>query len=67
MGFPRFGVFVLCSSDMTQPIKTWPNVDEVVVGDEPRGQALRRRPGRAIADMRANRNPTRMRVLRALS
>ena len=67
MGFPGFGVFVISSTDASRPVKDLANMDEVVA-------AVNREAGRSdeglaivIADMRANRNPTRMRVLRALS
>ena len=67
MGFPHFGVFVISSTDASRPVKDLANMDEVVA-------AVNREAGRSdeglaivIADMRANRNPTRMRVLRALS
>ena len=67
MGFPRFGVFVISSSDSSQPVKDLSNMDEVVAAVN--REAKRSDEGLAIviADMRANRNPTRMRVLRALS
>ena len=67
MGFPRFGVFVISSSDPSRPVKDLSNMDEVVAAVN--REARRSDEGLAIviADMRANRNPTRMRVLRALS
>ena len=67
MGFPRYGVFVICSSDASRPVKDLSNMDEVVAAVN--REANRSDDGLAIviADMRANRNPTRMRVLRALS
>jgi ribosomal protein L37E len=68
IGFPRYGVFVLCSSDMDHPIKTGlDTLDDVVSAMDQ--EANRSEDGLAvlIADMRAHRNPTRMRVLRALS
>lgn len=68
IGFPRYGVFVLCSSDMDHPIKTGlDTLDDVVSAMNQ--EANRSEDGLAvlIADMRAHRNPTRMRVLRALS
>ena len=68
VGFPRYGVFVLCSSDMAHPVKTGLDTLEDVVAAMNR-EASRSEDGQAvlIADMRAHRNPTRMRVLRALS
>jgi hypothetical protein len=68
IGFPRYGVFVLCSSDMAHPIKSGlDTLDDVVSAMNQ--EARRSEDGMAvlIADMRAHRNPTRMRVLRALS
>jgi hypothetical protein len=68
IGFPRYGVFVLCSSDMDHPIKAGlDSLDDVVSAMDQ--EANRSEDGMAvlIADMRAHRNPTRMRVLRALS
>jgi len=68
IGFPRYGVFVLCSSDMAHPVKTGLDTLDNVVAAMNR-EARRSDDGMAvlIADMRAHRNPTRMRVLRALS
>ena len=68
IGFPRYGVFVLCSSDMAHPIKSGlDTLDDIVSAMNQ--EAKRSEDGMAvlIADMRAHRNPTRMRVLRALS
>jgi hypothetical protein len=67
MGFPRYGVFVISSSDASRPVKDLSNMDEVVAAVN--REANRSDEGLAIviADMRANRNPMRMRVLRALS
>lgn len=67
LGFPRYGVFVICSSDMSRPIKGLSTMDDVVSAMDQ--EANRSDDGLAvlIADMRAHRNPTRMRVLRALS
>jgi hypothetical protein len=67
MGFPTYGVFVLCSSDMSHPIKGLTTLDDVVSAMNQ--EANRSEDGLAvlIADMRAHRNPTRMKVLRALS
>jgi len=67
IGFPRYGVFVLCSSDMAHPVKTGLDTLEDVVAAMNR-EARRSEDGHAvlIADMRAHRNPTRMKVLRAL-
>jgi uncharacterized protein DUF6671 len=67
MGFPRYGVFVISSTDPSHPVKDLSNMDELVAAVN--REASRSEEGLAIviADMRANRNPTRMRVLRALS
>jgi len=65
MGFPRFGVFVVCSSDMGQPIKNLSTVDEVIAAMD--REAERSEDGLAVlySDMRAHKNPLRMKVLRA--
>jgi ribosomal protein L37E len=67
LGFPRYGVFVVCSSDWSHPIKDLSAVDDVVSAMNQ--EANRSEDGLAVlyADMRAHRNPTRMRVVRALS
>ena len=68
MGFPRYGVFVLVQQRHgSHPIKGLDPLDDVVSAMNQ--EAKRSEDGLAvlIADMRAHRNPTRMRVLRALS
>ncbi len=67
MGFPEYGVFVIANKDRSQPIKGLASLDEVVAAVD--REANRSDDGSAIliADMRAHRNPTRMKVLRALS
>ena len=67
MGFPEFGVFVVCSSDMSRPIKGLSTVEAVI--DAMDREARRSEDGLAVlySDMRAHRNPTRMKVLRALA
>ncbi len=67
LGFPEYGVFVICGSDPSGPIKGLSTVDEVVAAVDQ--EARRSEDGKAllISDMRAHRNPTRMKVLRALS
>jgi hypothetical protein len=67
MGFPRYGVFVICSSDMEHPIKGLETEAEVLAAMD--REARRSEDGLAVllADMRAHRNPSRMKVLRALS
>jgi len=67
MGFPEYGVFVICGSDPTRPEKNLRTVAEVVAAVD--REAKRSDDGQAlmIADMRAHRNPMRMKVLRALS
>jgi len=67
MGFPHYGVFVICSSDMEHPIKGLDTEAEVLSAMD--REARRSTDGLAVllADMRAHRNPTRMQVLRALS
>lgn len=67
MGFPEYGVFVIANKDRSQPIKGLASLDEVVAAVD--CEANRSDDGTAIliADMRAHRNPMRMKVLRALS
>ena len=67
LGFPDYGVFVICNSDSSQPVKELACLDEVVAAVD--REASRSEDGLAmlIADMRAHRNPMRMKVLRALS
>jgi hypothetical protein len=67
MGFPEFGVFVGCNSDMSHPVKGLNTVDEVIAAMD--HEARRSTDGLAVlySDMRAHRNPMRMKVLRALS
>ena len=67
LGFPRYGVFVVCSSDWSHPIKGLSTVDDVVSAMNQ--EANRSEDGLAVlySDMRAHRNLTRMRVLRAAS
>jgi hypothetical protein len=67
LGFPAFGVFVISSSDPGHPVKDLDTLDAVVAAVD--REAARSQDGEAIviADMRAHRNPTRMRVLRALA
>lgn len=65
MGFPRFGVFVGCNTDMSQPIKNLATVDAVIAALD--REAERSEDGLAVlySDMRAHMNPMRMKVLRA--
>jgi len=65
MGFPAFGVFVVCSSDMSQPIKGLATVEAVIEAMD--REARRSEDGLAVlySDMRAHKNPLRMKVLRA--
>lgn len=64
--FPDYGVFVMKNSDYSQPVKGLQTVDDIVSAVD--REARRSDDGLAlmIADMRAHRNPTRMKVLRAL-
>ena len=67
IGFPDYGVFVICNSDRSQPIKGLSSLDELAAAVD--REASRSDDGTAIliADMRAHRNPMRMKVLRALA
>lgn len=67
MGFPEYGVFVICSSNWDHPVKGLSTEQEVVA-------AMDREAGKSddgmavlVTDMRAHRNPLRMKVVRALS
>lgn len=64
--FPEYGVFVMRNADYSQPVKGLATVDEIVAAVD--REAARSDDGLAlmIADMRAHRNPARMKVLRAL-
>jgi len=66
LGFPDYGVFVL-RSDWSHPIKGLTKLDDVI--SAMRQQADNSPDGASvlISDMRAHRNRTRMKVLRALS
>ncbi len=67
LGFPEFGTFVIANSDPSRPVKDLASVAEVVAAVD--REVARSADGLAvlIADMRAHRNPTRMKVLRALA
>ena len=67
IGFPDYGVFVICNRDRSQPIKGLSSLDEIAAAVD--REASRSDDGTAIliADMRAHRNPMRMKVLRALA
>lgn len=67
LGFPEYGVFVISGSVGGHTIKDLETIGDVVAAVDQ--QARRSDVGRAlvVADMRAHRNPTRMKVLRALA
>jgi hypothetical protein len=65
MGFPEYGVFVICSSNWDHPVKGLSSEEEVIA-------AMNREAGKSddgmavlVTDMRAHRNPLRMKVVRA--
>ena len=66
IGFPRFGAFVMRNTDFNDAHKNLTTVDQAVAAVN--REAARSADGYAllISDMRAHRNPMRMRVLRAL-
>ena len=66
LGFPEYGIFVMRNSDHSAPVKGLATMAEAVAAVD--HEAERSDDGLAllIADMRAHRNPTRMKVLRAL-
>lgn len=67
LGFPDYGVFVIRGNVGGYAVKDLKTVDEVVAAVD--REARRADDGRAVVatDMRAHRNPTRMKVLRALA
>jgi hypothetical protein len=66
LGFPDYGVFVL-RSDWSHPIKGLTRLDDVVSAMREQADSSPDGVSVLISDMRAHRNPTRMKVLRALS
>jgi len=66
IGFPEFGIFVMRNCDYSEPLKDIRTVEQLVAAVD--SEAKRSDDGLAllISDMRAHRNPTRMKVLRAL-
>ena len=66
LGFPDYGVFVL-RSDWSHPIKGLTRLDDVVSAMRQQADSSPDGVSVLISDMRAHRNPTRMKVLRALS
>jgi hypothetical protein len=67
IGFPEFGLFVMRNTDFSEPMKDLATIDQVVAAVD--REARRSDDGQAllISDMRAHRNLTRMKVLRALA
>lgn len=67
LGFPDYGVFVIRGSVGGHAVKDLKTLEEVVAAVD--REARLSEDGKAIlvADMRAHRNPTRMKVLRALA
>lgn len=67
IGFPEHGIFVMRNTDFSEPHKALSTVEQVVAAVD--RESARSDDGLAllISDMRAHRNPMRMRVLRALS
>lgn len=67
LGFPDYGVFVIRGSVGGHTVKDLATLDAVVAAVD--REARRSEDGKAlvVADMRAHRNPTRMKVLRALA
>ena len=66
IGFPEFGIFVMRNCDYSEPLKDIRTIEQLVAAVD--SEARRSDDGLAllISDMRAHRNPTRMKVLRAL-
>lgn len=66
LGFPEYGVFVL-RSDFSHPIKGLTRLDDVVSAMRQQADCSPDGVSVLISDMRAHRNPMRMKVLRAIS
>ncbi len=65
--FPDYGVFVMKNSDYSHPVKGLQTIDEIVAAVDREARCSDDGLALMIADMRAHRNPTRMKVLRALA
>jgi hypothetical protein len=67
MGFPEYGVFVICSSNWDHPVKGLSTEEEVIAAMHREAEKSDDKMAVLVTDMRAHRNPTRMKVVRALS
>lgn len=67
MGFPEYGVFVICSSNWDHPVKGLATEEEVIAAMNREAEKSDDKMAVLVTDMRAHRNPTRMKVVRALS
>jgi hypothetical protein len=67
MGFPEYGVFVICSSNWDHPVKGLSTEEEVIAAMNREAEKSDDKMAVLVTDMRAHRNPTRMKVVRALS
>ncbi len=66
LGFPEHGVFVMRNSDYSEPVKGLETLEQVTAAVDREAARSDDRLALMIADMRAHRNPMRMKVLRAL-
>ena len=67
LGFPDFGVFVIRGSVGGHTVKDLTTLEEVVAAVDREARLSEDGKALIVADMRAHRNPTRMKVLRALA
>lgn len=67
MGFPEYGVFVICSSNWDHPVKGLASEEEVIAAMNREAEKSADGMAVLVTDMRAHRNPMRMKVVRALS
>jgi ribosomal protein L37E len=67
MGFPEYGVFVICSSNWDHPVKGLSTEQEVIAAMNREAEKSDDKMAVLVTDMRAHRNPMRMKVVRALS
>lgn len=67
LGFPDFGVFVIRGSVGGHTVKDLMTLDDVIAAVDREARLSEDGKAVVVADMRAHRNPTRMKVLRALA
>ena len=67
LGFPEFGVFVIRGSVGGHTVKDLTTLDDVIAAVDREARLSEDGKAVVVADMRAHRNPTRMKVLRVLA